>query len=230
MTNMTKDAAPTLADSDLAPAGLPFLGDGKDEFATVTGTVSIGVSWDASTRGKSGVLGKLFGKAGSDLDVSAVLFQDQEPVTLCIGFDENVMNPLHGQPGDGSVRHSGDNTTGAGEGDDETITLQLDKIPGEFHRIVLQVSAFKDKNKKLGDKGFQGANNVLITVYDGSGPSAERSFCIRPSLVGTENCVLVAVLDRINNTTSWELRKKKVRVNVKHGSLTDLIQKADAVN
>jgi stress response protein SCP2 len=229
MANMNKDQAPpTLSDAQIAPAGLPMLDEG--DVATVSGTISVGVAWDASTRGKSGFVGKLFRKVGADLDASVVLFQDQEPVTLCIGFTPELMNPLHGQPGDGSVLHSGDNETGDGEGDDETVTLHLDKIPAEFHRIVVQVSAFKEKNKKLGDKGFQGANNVLFTVYDGAGAGADKQFCIRPSLVGTENCVIVAVLDRVGNTVNWNLSKRKVRVNVKHGDLTDLIRKAAAAN
>lgn len=225
---------PTLSDADLAPAGLPVMGD--NDVATVTGTISVGLSWDASSRGKGGLLGRVMRKAGGDLDASAVLFQDNDPVTLCIGFDEgSLTNPLHGQPGDGSIVHSGDNTTGEGEGDDEVITAHLDKIPAEFHRIVFQVSAFKEKNAKLGDKGFQGANNVLITVYDGTGPSASRQFCIRPSLLGTENSVIVAVLDRVKDsmgrpTTTWEMRKRKVRVNVKHGDLSDLIRKAAAAD
>jgi stress response protein SCP2 len=155
-------------------------------------------------------------------------------VTLYVGFDE-LVNPLHGQPGDGTIIHSGDNTTGRGEGDDETITLKLDQIPAEFHRIVFQVSAFKEKNAKLGDQGFQGANNVLITVYDGEGSSKTREFCIRPSLLGTENCVIVAVLDRVKDdsgrpTTTWQMKKSKTRVNVRHGDIRDLILKAANAN
>lgn len=241
MTNMGKsdvqqgDDIPTLSDAELAPAGLPLMEDG--DVAVVSGTISAGLAWDASSRAKGGVLGKVFKKAGSDLDASATLFQGNEPVVLCIGFeDEGLTNPLHGQPGDGTIVHSGDNTTGQGEGDDETITLQLDKIPAEFHRIVLQASAFKEKNKRLGDKGFQGSNNVLVTIYDGTGPSAVKQFCIRPSLLGTENCVIVAVLDRVMDTstgtpratTQWEMRKSNTRVNVKHGDISDLIRKAAA--
>lgn len=226
MADMHKNQ--NLSDAELAPAGLPLLEGG--DVAPASGTISIGVRWDASTRGKGGIVGKIFGKAGSDLDLSGVLFQDKEPVVICVGFTDELMNPLHGQPGDGSITHSGDNTTGAGDGDDEVLKLELDKIPVEFHRIVVQVAAFKEKNKRLGDQGFQGANNVLFTVYDGSGPNAVREFCIRPSLLGTQNCVIVAVLDRVGDTVNWELRKSSERINVKHGDLSDLIRKAAAAN
>lgn len=233
MTNMYKDDQPTMTDADLAPAGLPFLGD--DDSLDVDGVISIGASWDASSRGRGGFLGKLSRKAGSDLDATAVLFQDNEPVTLCAGFDDNLMNPLHGRPGDKSILHSGDNLTGEGEGDDETITLDLAQIPAEFHKIVIQVSAFKASNKAKGDQGFQGANNVLFTVYDGTGPGANPAFCVRPSLVGTENSVIVAVLNRVMDasnrpTRHWKLEKRKIRVNVKHGDQMDLIRKAAAAN
>ncbi|MCP9209619.1 TerD family protein [Streptomyces sp. NEAU-Y11] len=227
--------APTapIPDSDLAPAGLPFLGD--DQSLDVEGVISIGASWDASSRGRGGVFGKLSRKAGSDLDAVAVLFQDEEPVTLCAGFDGNLMNPLHHRPGDGAITHSGDNRTGEGDGDDEVISIHLATIPGEFHKIVVMVSAFKAGNKAMGDKGFQGANNVLFTIYDGTGASADPAFCVRPSLVGTENCVIVAVLNRINDeagrpTVRWKLEKRKVRVNVRHGDQMDLIRKAAAAN
>ena len=46
MADMTK---PTLSDEQLAPAGLPMMQDG--DVAQVRGTISLGVSWDASTRG-----------------------------------------------------------------------------------------------------------------------------------------------------------------------------------
>lgn len=224
MANMQKE---TLPDVQLAPTGVPVIGVG--EVATVSGTISVGTSWDASSRGKGGLLGRVFKKAGSDLDAVAVLFQDGEPVVLCAGWD-TLVNPLHGQPGDGSVVHSGDNQTGEGEGDDETVTFHLDRIPVEFHRIVVMVAAFKEKNKALGDQGFQGANNVLTSVYDGvAAPGKTPEFCIRPSLLGRENCVIAASLERVGNTTQWQMQKKNTRVNVKHGDQMDLIRQAAAV-
>jgi stress response protein SCP2 len=233
MANMNKDnEAATLSDADLAPAGLRVLG--VDQVATVTGTIAVGAAWDASTKGRGGFFGRSTKKAGVDLDAAAVLFQDNDPVTLCVGWDENYKNPLHGQPGDGSILHTGDAVTGAEaqDGDDEAVILHLDRIPAEFHRIVIQVAAFKKKNKVMKDQGFQGASNVLFTVYDGEPSAGQKQFCIRPSLVGRENCVIVCVLDRVISdgrpTTSWELRKRKARVNVEHGNVEAFILAAVA--
>lgn len=234
MADMRKDnEATALTDEQLAPAGLPMLG--MDQVATVTGTIGVGAAWDASTKGRGGIFGRGSKKLGADLDAAAVLFQDDEPVTLCVGWDENYQNPLHGQPGDGTVLHTGDAVTGneVQDGDDEAVILHLDRIPAEFHRIVVQVAAFKKRNKAMKDQGFQGASNVLFTVYDGDPKNKNKQFCIRPSLVGRENCVIVCVLDRVIDgqgrpTTTWELRKRKARVNVEHGNVEAFILAAAA--
>ena len=41
---------------------------------------------------------------------------------------------------DGSIVHSGDNTTGAGEGDDEFVTIDLSKVPADIDKVVLGVT------------------------------------------------------------------------------------------
>jgi tellurium resistance protein TerZ len=233
MADMSKDQTPTMTDAELAPAGLPMLD--MDQVATVTGVISVGAAWDASTKGRGGVFGKLSKKGGADLDAVAVLIQDGDPTVLCVGWDENYKNPLHGQPGDGSLIHTGDAITGeeAQDGDDEALIVDLSKIPAEFDGIVFQVAAFKKKNKAMKDVGFQGAANVLFTVYDGRPEQKDKQFCIRPSLVGTENCVIVCALTRVKDaqgrpTTTWELRKKRRRVNVEHGNVAALIGAATA--
>jgi tellurium resistance protein TerD len=41
---------------------------------------------------------------------------------------------------DGSVVHSGDNRTGAGEGDDESVTIDLSKVPADVDKIAVCVT------------------------------------------------------------------------------------------
>lgn len=234
MADMRKDNETTvLTDEQLAPAGLPMLG--MDDVATVTGVISVGAAWDAASKGRGGLFGRASRKMGADIDAAAVLIQDGDPTVLCVGWDENYKNPLHGQPGDGSLIHTGDAITGeeAQDGDDEALIVDLSKIPAEFDAIVFEVSAFKKKNKAMKDVGFQGAANVLFTVYNGRPEQKDKQFCIRPSLVGTENCVIVCVLTRVKDgqgrpTTTWELRKRKTRVNVEHGNVAALINAATA--
>ena len=49
----------------------------------------------------------------------------------------------------GAVHHTGDNRTGAGDGDDESIHVFLDKLPAEIHKLIVCVSIYDaDKNKQ----------------------------------------------------------------------------------
>ena len=43
----------------------------------------------------------------------------------------------------GAIEHSGDNLTGAGEGDDETITVDLARLPAEAAALVFTVNSFR---------------------------------------------------------------------------------------
>ena len=88
--------------------------------------VIVGLGWDArSTAG-----------ADFDLDASALLvgtngkvLSDQHFV-----FFNNLSSP------EGSVEHTGDNRTGAGDGDDEVVIVLLDKIPSDVQRVVFCVT------------------------------------------------------------------------------------------
>lgn len=58
----------------------------------------------------------------------------------------------------GAVRHMGDNLVGGGNGDDEQIVIDLDKIPPAFDKIIIAVNIFsaKVKNQHFGmiDRSF----------------------------------------------------------------------------
>jgi tellurium resistance protein TerD len=49
---------------------------------------------------------------------------------------------------DGSVTHSGDNRTGDGEGDDETVTIDLTKVPADVDRVVLAVTIHEGETRR----------------------------------------------------------------------------------
>src|SRR5690606_25412550 len=47
---------------------------------------------------------------------------------------------------DGTVRHSGDNLTGDGDGDDESVTVHLDRVAPQVSTIVFLVNSFTGQN------------------------------------------------------------------------------------
>lgn len=98
--------------------------------------VTMGLGWDPAKA--KGLFGKFFGKGEAesiDLDASCLAFAD----TLLV---ETVwFRNLDGLSG--AILHGGDNLTGEGDGDDEVIDIDLDRLPTSVDRLVLTVNSFR---------------------------------------------------------------------------------------
>jgi tellurium resistance protein TerZ len=94
--------------------------------------VRMGLGWQAAPR--RGLFGSRTREV--DLDASAVLFADKQPVDVV--FFRHLVSD------DGSVRHTGDNLVGgAGSGgDDEAILVDLQRVPVHIDQIVFTVNSF----------------------------------------------------------------------------------------
>ncbi|MQY12424.1 Stress response protein SCP2 [Streptomyces sp. RB5] len=94
--------------------------------------VRMGLGWQAAPR--RGLFGSRTREI--DLDASAVLFADKQPVDVV--FFRHLVSD------DGSVRHTGDNLVGgAGQGgDDESILVDLQRVPVHIDQIVFTVNSF----------------------------------------------------------------------------------------
>ncbi|MBZ4014866.1 TerD family protein [Streptomyces purpurogeneiscleroticus] len=106
------------------------------------GTLSVvrmGLGWQAAQR--KGFLAKLAGAREIDLDASAVLFAGGQSVDV-VFFQHLTSN-------DGSVQHSGDNLVGGtGQGDDESIAVDLRRVPANVDQIVFTVNSFTGQTFK----------------------------------------------------------------------------------
>jgi tellurium resistance protein TerZ len=111
--------------------------------------VILGAGWDTVKRG--GFLG--FGGGEIDLDASALLFSGTNLV------DTVYFGQLSSK--DGSIRHSGDNLTGAGDGDDEQIVVNLDQVPASITSIVFVINSYSGQT-------FDKVENVFARVVDAS--------------------------------------------------------------
>ncbi|ARQ68354.1 TerD family protein [Streptomyces marincola] len=94
--------------------------------------VRMGLGWQAAPR--RGLFGSRSREV--DLDASAVLFADRQPVDVV--FFQHLVSD------DGSVRHTGDNLVGgAGQGgDDEAILVDLQRVPVHVDQILFTVNSF----------------------------------------------------------------------------------------
>jgi tellurium resistance protein TerD len=111
--------------------------------------IMIGLGWDArSTDGKD-----------FDLDASAFLLTGSGKVRG--DHDFIFYNQL--KSADGSVEHTGDNLTGAGDGDDESIMVDLMKVPAEVDRIAVAVT-IHDADAR--SQNFGMVSNAFIRVVN----------------------------------------------------------------
>ncbi|WP_340561733.1 TerD family protein [Streptomyces sp. GSL17-111] len=111
--------------------------------------VLVGLGWDARTT--TG--------ADFDLDASALLASGQGKVLSDqhFVFFNNLKSP------DGSVEHTGDNTTGEGDGDDEAIKVNLAGVPAEVEKIVFPVSIYEAETRQ---QSFGQVRNAYIRVVN----------------------------------------------------------------
>ena len=78
-----------------------------------------------------------------DLDVSLFLL-DKDDMTR---ENEDFVYFNNMEACDGGIKHQGDNRTGAGDGDDEIITLDLQSIPFDITRVAFAISIYKGREK-----------------------------------------------------------------------------------
>ncbi|MFI1801719.1 TerD family protein [Streptomyces sp. NPDC020379] len=175
--------------------------DGPADLGGVT-HLSIGVSWDPTAGSSGGLMGKLRRKAGTDLDLIAVAMQGADPVRLA-GLDS--LDPM----GNGSLVHSGDNQTGRGDGDDETVTVEFGRVPSNVTAIVFIAAAYKKQSS------FQKARNISFKVYDATGGSSQQVADIWPSLLTTDNGCAVA--KAVRDGGGWKLQVINETGKIKQG-------------
>lgn len=105
---------------------------GKGEADSVA-RVRMGLGWDPIKH--EGLRPGLQALTGVDLDASCLLFDADHHLVDTVWPRQLVSK-------DGAVTHTGDNTTGAGDGDDESIIVDLAALPLRVTALVFTVSAF----------------------------------------------------------------------------------------
>jgi stress response protein SCP2 len=109
--------------------------------------IRMGLGWDPVR--KRGMFGSR--EVEIDLDASAVLFADSDPVDIAFYNQARTR--------DGSVQHMGDNRTGEGEGDDETIMIDLTRVPVHITSLMLVVTSYEGHT-------FEQVENAFCRLVD----------------------------------------------------------------
>ncbi len=112
--------------------------------------VVVGLGWDVN----------VFDTGGDfDLDAAAFLLTDSGKVSKSEDFVYygNLSHPS------GSVVHQGDNLTGAGEGDDEQIKINLSMVPADITKIAFTVTIYEAETRR---QNFGQVSNAFIRIYN----------------------------------------------------------------
>lgn len=132
----------------------------KEAGGTLTKIV-MGLGWDAMK--KKGFLGFGGGDQEIDLDASCLMFDQANNLIDAIWFQQLASR-------DGSIRHSGDNRTGAGDGDDEQIVVDLSKVPTNVKSLVFTVNSFTGQNFSQIENAYcrivNAGNNHEVARYE----------------------------------------------------------------
>jgi tellurium resistance protein TerD len=148
--------------------------------------ILIGLGWDA--RATDG--------AGFDLDASAFLLKPDGKVRS----DADFIFFNQAASADGSVKHLGDNTTGAGEGDDEQITVDLVKVPADVDKVAISVTIHEAEARK---QNFGMVSQAFVRVVN----AADNAEIVRYDLsedFSTETAIIFGEVYR--NGGEWKFR------------------------
>lgn len=111
--------------------------------------ILIGLGWEArSTDGQD-----------FDLDASAFMLADNGKVRS----ENDFIFYSQLKSTCGSIEHTGDNRTGAGDGDDEAIIIELEKVPAQISKIVITVTIYDYDGRK---QNFGQVSDAFVRIVD----------------------------------------------------------------
>lgn len=123
-----------------------------DKVAPGLSEVFVGLGWDVKAT-----------DTGHDFDLDSSVF--------LLGANEKLLSDAHlifynnltSPDPDKSVQHTGDNLTGAGEGDDEVIKIDLRKVPDEIQKIVIAVTIHEAEQRR---QNFGQVQSAFVRVVN----------------------------------------------------------------
>jgi tellurium resistance protein TerD len=150
--------------------------------------VCMGLGWDANSRD------------GSDFDLDASVFLLGSNGKIASGDERNFVFYNNLTDPSGAVEHTGDNRTGAGDGDDEMIKVDLQQIPASVVKVVFVVTIDEATER---NQNFGQVNNAFIRLVDESTGDEKYRYDLTEDF-STETALCFAELYR--NNDDWKFR------------------------
>ncbi|MBC7452944.1 MAG: TerD family protein [Massilia sp.] len=147
--------------------------------------IVMGLGWDAIK--KKGLFGFGSKTESVDLDASCVLFDEANRPVDTVWFRQLKSK-------DGSIVHTGDNRSGAGDGDDEQIEVDLSKVPAQVKSLIFTVNSFTGQN-------FSQVENAYCRIVNSADQKEVARFDL--SVQGAHSAQIMAKLYRHNG--EWKM-------------------------
>ena len=135
---------------------------------------------------------------GQDFDLDAVAFLVNDAGKVRADSDFIFFNNL--KSSDGAVEHAGDNRTGEGDGDDETIKVDLTRLPADVSKVIFCAVIYDGQNRK---QNFGQVSNAYIRIVNANGGSEVARYDLSEDS-STETAMVFGELYRHNG--EWKFR------------------------
>lgn len=148
--------------------------------------VLVGLGWDARSTD------------GADFDLDASIF--------LLGANDKVRGQhdfiFYNQPRspEGAVEHTGDNRTGEGDGDDESVKINLAKVPADVQKIIITVTIHEAEQRK---QNFGQVQNAFVRIVNDLNQNEIVRFDLNEDY-SIETAMIFAELYRHNG--EWKFR------------------------
>jgi len=156
--------------------------------------IKLGAGWDIATGGSD-----------FDLDIVALLLNEQGKIQT--GADVIYFNNKTAQ----GISLGGDNRTGAGDGDDEIMNINLSEISPSINKIVFAISIFAAKEKR---QTFGMINNSYIRLLDTA--NGEKEICRFDLKENGSTATTVVFAELYRDGAEWQFKA------VGEGKIADL--------
>ncbi|MEH2202943.1 MAG: TerD family protein [Nostoc sp.] len=164
-----------------------------------------GLGWDLAKRSGGGFFGAFNNAPDFDLDASVICL-DQNGKITDIGNLVYFGNLSHKS---GAITHLGDNLTGAGEGDDEQVLVDLARLPKEIVKLVFTVNIYDCITRK---QEFAQVKNAFVRLVNTSNNQELAKYHLSGSeYKGMTGMVMAEIY---NHNNEWKLAAIGNGINV----------------
>lgn len=177
--------------------------------------IVVGLGWDeAQPQRGGGILGSLFSAPVQDIDcdASAILLQNGKFVNK--GDVVYFGNLTHSSR---AVQHMGDNLTGAGDGDDEQIVIDLQRVPQQYDRIVIVVNIYSAYHRR---QHFGMIRNAFIRIVNASNGQEMLRYNLTENYSGMTAMVFGEIY---RHNGEWKFNA--IGAGTNDGSISDLVKR-----